>query len=123
MKTRVTSVKAAPPGWEDDPAFVYIGRAGKGLSGPWGNPYTGLPREESIATYEKWMAVRLMLEPQLRTDVARLSGKTLVCFCFPLPCHGDVLARLADQYAAMEKLGAYLSAHGHGPTTTLDPED
>jgi hypothetical protein len=25
-----------------------------------------------------------------------LRGKRLVCYCHPLPCHGDVLAELAD---------------------------
>jgi hypothetical protein len=78
---------------------VYIGRPG-----PWGNPFsfkTGtrakfvLPtREEALAAYERW----LLGQPELVAKVKReLRSKTLGCWCKPLSCHGDVLARIANE--------------------------
>lgn len=76
---------------------------------PWGNPFTHLPlghtkaltevatREEAIVAYENW--VRESDDPEavwIRENVRYLAGKTLGCWCAPLPCHGEVLARLAD---------------------------
>jgi len=75
---------------------VYIGRPGRGLAGPWGNPFVigcDGTREEVIAKYEAW----LKMQPQLMARLHELRGKRLGCFCAPLPCHGDVLARLADE--------------------------
>jgi hypothetical protein len=77
---------------------VYIGRPG-----PWGNPFSYLPhargavlvtsRDQAIARYEAW----LLGQPQLVAKVRReLAGKILGCFCAPLPCHGNVLARIAN---------------------------
>jgi hypothetical protein len=69
---------------------VYIGRPSK-----WGNPFKlerGASRAEVIAKYEAW----LMQQPHLLADLHELRGKMLACWCAPLACHGDVLARLAD---------------------------
>lgn len=69
---------------------VYIGRPSK-----WGNPYKmgpGMTRAQAIAAYETW----ILCNPILRSDLHELRGKILACWCHPLPCHGDVLARLAD---------------------------
>jgi hypothetical protein len=69
---------------------VYIGRPSK-----WGNPFKlerGVSRAEVIAKYEAW----LMTQPHLLADLHELKGKALACWCAPLACHGDVLARLAD---------------------------
>lgn len=70
---------------------VYIGRPSK-----WGNPFkleTGDDRDAVIARYEKW----LRSQPQLIAALGELSGKVLGCWCAPKSCHGDVLARLADE--------------------------
>ena len=80
---------------------VYIGRGSE-----WGNPFTHLPleqttakyqvdsREEAISQYEKW----LLAQPELVAKAKReLKSKVLACFCFPLPCHGDILARIANE--------------------------
>lgn len=67
---------------------VYIGRGSK-----WGNPFRIGPdgtREEVIAKYEKW----IKQQPHLLQSLHELRGKTLVCFCKPKPCHGDVLVKL-----------------------------
>jgi hypothetical protein len=50
-------------------------------------------RTEVIRKYEQW----LMEQPQLLARLGELRGKVLGCWCSPLPCHGDVLARLADK--------------------------
>jgi hypothetical protein len=74
---------------------VYIGRPGKGQAGPWGNPFVigrDGDRATVIAKYERW----LHTQPQLLARLPELKGKRLGCFCHPRPCHGDVLARLAD---------------------------
>ena len=62
----------------------------------WGNPYyAGYDgtRLEVIAKYEVWLQTR----PELLAALPELRGKVLGCWCRPWwPCHGDVLARLAD---------------------------
>lgn len=68
---------------------VYIGRPSK-----WGNPFVIGPdgsRKEVIAKYERWL-----FESGAISDISELTGKNLVCWCAPLPCHGDVLLRLAN---------------------------
>lgn len=62
----------------------------------WGNPFKigrDGTREQVIEKYEAW----LMANPKL-LDAARreLRGKDLLCYCAPLPCHGDVLLRIAN---------------------------
>lgn len=73
------------------PYDVYIGRPG-----PWGNPYvigTDGTRDEVIARYRVWIRGNTELVAQARKE---LRGKVLGCFCSPRPCHGDVLAEIAN---------------------------
>lgn len=72
------------------PADVYIGR---GRGSKWGNPFVigqDGDRAEVIRKYEAW----LQQQPALLAALPELRGKTLVCFCKPQACHGDVLAKL-----------------------------
>lgn len=81
-----------------EPYDVYIGRGSK-----WGNPFSHLEgtkaefmvdsREEAIKAYEEYLRFR----PDLMADLHELRGKRLGCFCKPKACHGDVLARYADE--------------------------
>lgn len=73
-----------------EPYDVYIGRPSR-----WGNPFPIGPdtREEVIAKYEVW----LKQQTNLMADLPMLKGKVLGCWCAPLPCHGDVLVRLANE--------------------------
>lgn len=67
---------------------VYIGRGSA-----WGNPYrigTDGSRDRVIVLYQAWIADR----PHLVDALREREPKRLVCFCSPLPCHGDVLASL-----------------------------
>ena len=71
---------------------VYIGRPTR-----WGNPFVigrDGTREQVIQKYREW----LFSKPELLNAALReLPGKTLACWCAPLPCHGDILAEVANQ--------------------------
>lgn len=74
-----------------EPYDVYIGRPSR-----WGNPFSigrDGTRDEVITKYEEW----LREQPGLMSDVRLLKGKVLGCWCAPRACHGDVLARLAEE--------------------------
>lgn len=74
--------------YEDE---VFIGRPGF-----WGNPFKmgrDGAREEVVRKYEAMILTR----PDMLARLPELRGKRLMCYCAPLPCHGDVLARLADE--------------------------
>lgn len=66
----------------------------------WGNPFAitaKRSRKQAIEEFEKW----LMSRPSLVAAVKReLRGKDLLCWCAPLPCHGDVLLRIANECTA-----------------------
>lgn len=70
---------------------IYIGRPSK-----WGNPFVigkDGDRTEVLRKYERW----LRQQPHLMAALPELKGKRLGCYCAPAPCHGDILARLADR--------------------------
>ena len=74
-----------------EPYDVYIGRPSI-----FGNPFRigrDGTREEVIAKYAAWVKT----QPQIMAQVPSLRGKRLGCYCSPDACHGDVLARLADE--------------------------
>lgn len=70
---------------------IYIGRPSQ-----WGNPFQigrDGTREQVIAKYRDW----IVTQPKLMGDLHTLAGKRLCCYCYPLPCHGDVLADLVEK--------------------------
>lgn len=80
------------------PYDVYIARGSI-----WGNPFSHVPsnvrgviqvptRAIAIAQYEEHLKRR----PRLIERLPELRGKVLGCYCAPQPCHGHVLARLAN---------------------------
>lgn len=76
---------------------VYIGRVvrRRGFAGSkWGNPFPLAmgTRFEVIEAYRR----HLLASPELLAALPELRGKRLGCWCAPKPCHGDVLAELAD---------------------------
>lgn len=77
---------------------VYIGRKNKrrGLeASQWGNPFfigKDGTRKEVIEKYRQY----LLNNEELLKQIPKLKGKVLGCYCKPLPCHGDVLAELAN---------------------------
>jgi len=107
--TTVINRKDAPKGWRDNVAFVFIGRMRNGRVNP--DPFKegGLGnsfkvedhgREECIALFRESVEKRVTEDPDFRRRVRGLSGKTLVCYCKPEACHGDVLAEIADRLAS-----------------------
>ena len=74
---------------------VYIGRAGKGEDGYFGNPYRG-DREQAVEQFRAYFLRRVARDPVFRARVLELRGKTLGCFCKPLACHGDVIVEWLD---------------------------
>jgi hypothetical protein len=73
------------------------------------NPYhvdNGDPesREKVIKAYEKYIRGKISrgeVDKSTRQlycpGIGALRGKTLGCWCRPLPCHGDVLIRLVNE--------------------------
>jgi hypothetical protein len=90
----IMTTKGVPAG------AVYIGRANRSFGGlrrsQWHNrfrtPEEG-PREAVIAKFRE----RLLSDAGLMADLHELRNRDLVCWCAPLPCHGDVLLELANR--------------------------
>lgn len=62
----------------------------------WGNPFQIGPdgtREEVIVKFETYY----LQNAYLQAHIGELKGKTLACWCAPLACHGDILAKYAEQ--------------------------
>ena len=91
------------------PYDVYIGRPRAGQAWGFGNPFvvgTHGVQGECVGLFETWLetgenfgckdATELRRQWILR-HIPALKDKVLGCFCKPRACHGDVLARLADQ--------------------------
>lgn len=75
------------------PDAVYVGRPTK-----WGNPFRiGTEfcptREDAVAVY----ALHVTVGEGRYLPLEELRGKNLVCWCAPLPCHADVLLKLANK--------------------------
>jgi hypothetical protein len=102
MKPKVINIRSAPAGWRFNEQYVYIGR--KNLTfgvqeSPFHNPYKLHPGESRGATlekYKKYLAEKLE-NPVYKQAVKELAGKTLVCWCSPHPCHGDILATVCEE--------------------------
>lgn len=93
--TEVINIKHAPVNWKDDPNYVYIGREGHGFDGEFGNPFAlvkGKKRGTTLDLYQGYLEDRITHSPYFAQKVKDLYGKTLVCFCKPERCHGDILA-------------------------------
>lgn len=84
LSATVIHRNTAPEDWESDSSYVYIGRGSK-----WGNRWLAPPltRREAVERYEKDIV------PDRLKELEELRGKILVCFCHPLPCHGDILIK------------------------------
>lgn len=62
---------------------------------PWGNPYRineHGTRSDVLRLHEDW----LRYEVELVSEIWRLRGLSLACWCDPLPCHGWLLFYLAN---------------------------
>jgi len=79
---------------------VYIGRAGKGESGYYGNPFRRErddPPGSTLPKFEAYFLKRVEEDPEFRRRVLALKGKRLGCFCPPKrQCHGRTYVRWLD---------------------------
>jgi hypothetical protein len=97
MKTTVVNIRRS----EYD---VYIGRAGRGHDGYFGNPYNIMTggRKQAIEMYRAYFLRRLKTDPEFAIRVEDLRGKRLGCFCAPQSCHGDIIADYLNNHSPME---------------------
>jgi len=96
MKTKVVNLRK-------EPYDVYIGRAGRGQDGYFGNPCaigqkcpvcSEVHKDggSTIPCFKHYFYNRIRTDKDFLRRVRTLKGKTLGCFCKPNPCHGDVIA-------------------------------
>lgn len=98
MNCSVVNIKTLSFDWKNDPTYVYIGRPSI-----YGNPvkvgekckYCGkvhMTKGSTIPCYKIYLTEMLHNNIEFIEHLYRLKGKILVCFCKPMPCHGDILA-------------------------------
>lgn len=78
---------------------VYIGRAGRGQDGYFGNPFKLKAQEDRgtmIERYRTYFKKRIMADAKFRNRIQELHGKRLGCFCKPRTCHGDVIVEYLE---------------------------
>lgn len=86
------------------PTSVYIGRAGRGEDGYFGNPHVvgklcqrcrrvHVNAASTIPCYRAYFEERVRSDDIFRARVLQLRGRLLWCpgRCTPGPCHGDVI--------------------------------
>jgi hypothetical protein len=79
----------------------YIGRTHSNLgllANIWSNPYKigeHGDREQVLEQYEDYLRRMLFAKPGVRRQLRALLDKTLVCWCKPERCHGDILLVVA----------------------------
>lgn len=104
MTTTVVNLRA-------EPYDVYIGRAGQGQDGYFGNPirlanyYNQTERERVLGQYAEYFNRRVDADVEFARRVLALRGKRLGCFCKPMRCHGDVMAAWIDSAICAEGCG------------------
>ena len=93
--------------WMKDDGNVYIGRKGivfiDGIRFPsidsvWANPYKvtdQCSRETALEKYRTYIVEKITSG---KVNLLALKVKQLGCWCCPLPCHGNVLIDLMNEY-------------------------
>jgi len=76
-----------------EPFDVYVGRAGKGQKGTFGNPFRSSNRDDDIARFKDYFFARIEKDPDFKKQVHELRNKRLGCFCVPFQkCHASIIA-------------------------------
>lgn len=97
MKTTVVNIR-------DEPFDVYIGRAGHGYDGYFGNSIAlppsanGFTRRALLERFRDYFLERIETDSEFCRRVLELRGKRLGCFCKPKHCHGDIIASWLNQH-------------------------
>ena len=89
---------------------VYMGRAGHGHDGYYGNPTPrrkGAPPGSTLSAYCDYFFERVESDPEFRNRIFALRGKRLGCFCVKEPwtpytpgafyCHAQVIANFVEK--------------------------
>lgn len=111
MKATVIHIKDAPRNWASNSDYVYIGRAGKGLSGYFGNPHkvgrcslcnVEHSHGEAARAFSSYFEQKILEDDEFFQTVCNLRGKYLVCFCKSrerpnAPCHGDIYVAFLNE--------------------------
>ena len=82
---------------------IYIGRGVPGFPpSPLGNPFSAKQhgRPAAISFYRAWLAAQVAAKDhhvlkalnEIRTKVQAGEDVVLLCWCAPLPCHGEIVA-------------------------------
>jgi hypothetical protein len=86
------------------PGDVYIGRynARYGLvASPFANPFpitASQDRDVVLEKYDEYIRGRISREMPLKIHLISLAdADRLVCWCAPLPCHGDILVKIMKE--------------------------
>jgi len=77
---------------------VYIGRGSM-----FGNKHRigkHCTRKQAVARYKIDFYKRIKKDPKFKRAVLKLRGKRLGCFCWPKPCHGNVIVEYLRKVAA-----------------------
>lgn len=100
----VVNIYKIDKAWAEDPTYVYIGRAGKGQDGYFGNPIEADEPGTTLPAYETYLRQRIIEDAKFRSRVRALTGHKLVCFCVDKdgngPCHGKILAQVCGELNA-----------------------
>ena len=98
--TRVIHIKDTPSNYKENKEYVYIGRAGKGESGYFGNPFplkNYKNRVECMEAFKKYFYDRIENDEEYRNKIMELKDKILVCFCAPQLCHGNLIVEYLNK--------------------------
>lgn len=81
---------------------IYIGRAMPRYNlseSKWANPYRIGKDGTRLDVLKKYsLDILFKHENCIGYDFKELEGKDLACWCYPQPCHGDILLRLANPF-------------------------
>lgn len=96
---------------------AYVGRAGKGWGGYFGNPRRPRPGDrpgEAVQAFRLYFIDRITKDEEYRRRVDGLRGKRLGCFCAPAPCHADVYVQYLEEglEAVIASANAWAAQHG-----------
>jgi hypothetical protein len=68
----------------------------------WGNPYKMESEADRLKVIKKY--TYYILESDLLNSIHELEDKWLYCWCYPKPCHGEVLKYLCEHPEVIEML-------------------
>lgn len=97
--TRVINLRNDPNYDKNNKKYEYIGRGSY-----WGNPYSlsdnNYNEEDRINVISqfKYDFDTDTFPKKKKSEVYKLAGKRLACFCKPKACHGDVIANYLNSY-------------------------